>query len=141
MVCQGSLRVRCEPRHASLGVALGKRVLLGLGLADWPPRDRWFSPAVSRFSCLSGIASSSGDRAPSVAPWGLRDPSWRRPPLLLVDLVDGIIEGLHDMESIEHELGVGAMCLNGTHEGLAHVAVGVEDPGLHPDRASFFARP
>ena len=61
--------------------------------------------------------------------------------MLLVDLVDGIIEGLHDMESIEHELGVGAMCLNGTHEGLAHVAVGVEDPGLHPDRASFFARP
>ena len=45
-------------------------------------------------------------------------------PLLLADLVDGLIECFHDMKAIEYQFGVAAMITNGAHVGFAHVAAG-----------------
>ena len=46
------------------------------------------------------------------------------PPLLLAHLVDGFVEGLDDVESVQDELGVGAVLPDGADEGLAHIAAG-----------------
>ena len=45
-------------------------------------------------------------------------------PLFFTDLVNGIVEGLDDMESIQNEGGVRAVLLDGSDVGLAHVATG-----------------
>jgi hypothetical protein len=49
------------------------------------------------------------------------------PPLLLAHLVHGTIESFDDMETIQDESGLGAMVLDGSHIGLAHIAAGPPD--------------
>ena len=51
----------------------------------------------------------------------------RLPPLFLANFVDRVVEGLDDMESVEDQLGVGAVLLDGADESLTHVAAGPFD--------------
>lgn len=48
-------------------------------------------------------------------------------PLLLANLVDGFVQGLDDMESIQGQGGVGTPFLDGSDKGLAHVAAAGHD--------------
>ena len=52
------------------------------------------------------------------------------PPRFLAYLVDGFDESLDDMESVQDELGVGAVLADSADEGLAHIAAGPADMGL-----------
>ncbi len=52
------------------------------------------------------------------------------PPLFLAHLVDGFVEGLDDVESVQDELGVGTMLPDGADEGLAQIAADPADTSL-----------
>jgi hypothetical protein len=44
--------------------------------------------------------------------------------LLLTDLVDGCVNGLYDMETIQNQLGIGAVVLDRPHVSFTHVTRG-----------------
>lgn len=46
------------------------------------------------------------------------------PPLLLTDLIQGCVDGLDDMETIQDEGGIRAMLLEGPDVGFTHVTSG-----------------
>lgn len=48
----------------------------------------------------------------------------------LADRIDGLVEGLDDVEAVQHQGGVRAVGLNGTDVGLTHVAAGGLDSGF-----------